>query len=111
MVSSASSAPTNGTRFGTLSWRPKPGFEFATVFTTLIAALLVTVYLRAHSQKRKSGSALPPGPRPWPILGNLLALVGGMPHHALQKLASKYGGIMYLRLGRFTPNLYVIQLH
>ncbi|KAG0599533.1 hypothetical protein M758_12G159400 [Ceratodon purpureus] len=102
MALSVSSSPGNATHFGStgvLAWRPSSPSDFATVFTTLFAALLVSVYLRAQSQKQKSVSTLPPGPKPWPILGNLLALADGMPHHALQRLASKYGGIMYLRLG------------
>jgi hypothetical protein len=103
MALSAASAPaTNATLFGgtaALTWRPSSPSELATVLTSLLAALLVTVYFRALSQKRNT--TLPPGPKPWPILGNLLALADGMPHHALQKLASKYGGIMYLRFGMY----------
>ncbi|GAB4860870.1 cytochrome P450 [Ancistrocladus abbreviatus] len=42
--------------------------------------------------------ALPPGPKPWPIVGNLPHL-GAMPHKGLADMARKYGPLMYLRLG------------
>lgn len=62
-----------------------------------LVATLVMLYFLAQARQRKS---LPPGPRPWPVVGNLpLLAFGGQPHRSLEKLASKYGGIMYLRLG------------
>ena len=41
---------------------------------------------------------LPPGPRPWPIVGNLPHM-GRMPHQTFAALAHKYGPLMYFRLG------------
>ncbi|GLJ31860.1 hypothetical protein SUGI_0641030 [Cryptomeria japonica] len=41
---------------------------------------------------------LPPGPRPWPLIGSL-HLLGNLPHQSLTALAKKYGSIMFLRLG------------
>ncbi|KAI9119895.1 hypothetical protein K1719_009284 [Acacia pycnantha] len=40
----------------------------------------------------------PPGPKPWPIIGNL-NLIGPVPHSSLSALSQKYGPIMYLKLG------------
>ena len=41
---------------------------------------------------------LPPGPRPLPVVGNLLQF-GSDPHKALAKMANQYGAIMTIYLG------------
>ncbi|KAK4383517.1 cytochrome [Sesamum angolense] len=41
---------------------------------------------------------LPPGPKPWPIIGNL-NLVGSIPHQSLHFLSQKYGELMQLKFG------------
>ncbi|KAL1331354.1 hypothetical protein AAHE18_12G178600 [Arachis hypogaea] len=43
----------------------------------------------------------PPGPKPLPIIGNILEL-GTQPHQALAKLSQTYGPIMTLKLGTIT---------
>ncbi|KAK6148753.1 hypothetical protein DH2020_016278 [Rehmannia glutinosa] len=40
----------------------------------------------------------PPGPKPWPIIGNL-NLIGNLPHRSLHDLSQKYGPLMQLRFG------------
>ena len=59
-----------------------------------IALLLLSHYLR----RRKVN--LPPGPKPWPIIGNL-NLIGSLPHRSIHELSLKYGPIMQLRFGSF----------
>ncbi|CAI5528005.1 unnamed protein product [Closterium sp. Naga37s-1] len=65
-------------------------------------ALVVSTSLLSFLRRR---SPLPPGPSPWPILGNLPQL-GLLPHRALAKLADRYGPIMTVWFGS-TPTLIV----
>nr|XP_023880632.1 flavonoid 3'-monooxygenase-like [Quercus suber] len=48
--------------------------------------------LRFHKLK------LPPGPKSWPIIGNLNA-IGPLPHQSFHKLSQKYGPLMQLKFG------------
>ncbi|MED6150366.1 hypothetical protein PIB30_071572 [Stylosanthes scabra] len=50
---------------------------------------------------QKSSTKLPPGPKPLPIIGNILQL-GTQPHQSLTKLSQTYGPIMTLKLGNIT---------
>ncbi|KAL5723145.1 flavonoid 3'-monooxygenase [Ranunculus cassubicifolius] len=64
--------------------------------TFIIATLLYLLFnLRTFFSKR---SPLPPGPKPWPILGNLPHM-GPAPHHSLAAMKEKYGPLMHMRLG------------
>lgn len=62
--------------------------------TTILAAVLLLVLLLPGRRPSK----LPPGPRPWPILGNLPHL-GPAPHKTLAAMATTYGPLLGLRLG------------
>ncbi|KAM3701816.1 hypothetical protein ACJW31_05G203800 [Castanea mollissima] len=48
-----------------------------------------------------SSQTLPPGPHPFPIIGNILEL-GKLPHQAIAKLSKTYGPLMTLKLGSIT---------
>ncbi|GJN31540.1 hypothetical protein PR202_gb19951 [Eleusine coracana subsp. coracana] len=63
------------------------------------ALMLVTTVLNRRSKLNKY--KLPPGPRPWPVIGNL-NLIGPLPQHSLHKLSAQYGPLMSLRFG-FVP--------
>nr|AGI16386.1 flavonoid 3' hydroxylase [Ribes nigrum] len=77
----------------------KISFESA-MYTAFIAFLLYcllnlrTLLFNRHPNHRR----LPPGPKPWPIIGNLPHL-GTKPHQSIAELARTYGPLMHLRLG------------
>ncbi|GLJ30461.1 hypothetical protein SUGI_0602990 [Cryptomeria japonica] len=76
-----------------LTWRSLK--EAITFGLGIFFFLYCFVYkLRGEARKMK----LPPGPRPWPLIGSL-HLLGNLPHQSLTILTKKYGPIMFLRLG------------
>ncbi|CAH1446201.1 unnamed protein product [Lactuca virosa] len=60
-------------------------------------------HFRKKSGKSYNGSSkkqpLPPGPYPWPIVGNLFQM-GKIPHIRLAEMAQVHGPLMTLRLGQ-----------
>ncbi|TVU46970.1 hypothetical protein EJB05_06544, partial [Eragrostis curvula] len=105
--------------------------EFPPILSSLLATILATALLFVTVLHRGRSCCvrkynLPPGPRPWPVIGNL-NLIGQLPHHSLHKLSlhkylvcrvfekkhsvksatlgkrricrSEYGSVMSLRLG------------
>uniref|UniRef100_A0A0C9QQU3 TSA: Wollemia nobilis Ref_Wollemi_Transcript_13717_1676 transcribed RNA sequence n=1 Tax=Wollemia nobilis TaxID=56998 RepID=A0A0C9QQU3_9CONI len=61
-------------------------------------SLLVFVWIFCKFRENNYKPKLPPGPRPWPVLGSL-HLLGNLPHQYLANIAKKYGPLMFLRLG------------
>ena len=72
------------------TWMATAGFATMTLF--------LLYWLLHYKTQSWNGGRLPPGPYPWPIIGNLHQMRVPM-HHALKDLADKYGPIMFLRLG------------
>ncbi|KAI8026413.1 Cytochrome P450 76T24 [Camellia lanceoleosa] len=56
------------------------------------------VFWFSSAGKKPGPTLLPPGPNPFPIIGNILAL-GKRPHESLSNLSKIYGPLMYLMLG------------
>ncbi|KAM7257909.1 hypothetical protein ACFE04_013650 [Oxalis oulophora] len=67
--------------------------EFLVTFVTFICFFLW------RRQKHQNGRKLPPGPKSFPIIGNI-HMIGALPYRSLAKLAKIYGPIMSLRLGQ-----------
>ncbi|KAA8521980.1 hypothetical protein F0562_012706 [Nyssa sinensis] len=67
-------------------------------FPILLFPLLFLILKQFKSSFLSNTSPLPPGPNPWPILGNILHM-GKRPHITLAKFAQSYGPLMSLRLG------------
>lgn len=72
-------------------------FNLTLIFITSILAYFVLFFL-LNKIKNPYPKPLPPGPKPWPVLGNLPHL-GAKPHHSLASMAKTYGPLMHLRLG------------
>ncbi|XP_073145142.1 cytochrome P450 76T24-like [Henckelia pumila] len=71
----------------------------------LILIFLFLIYfawiLQILKSKSKKPRKLPPGPKPYPIIGNILEL-GEKPHQSLTKLSQVYGPLIHLKLGSLT---------
>lgn len=67
-------------------------------FTNLLWTKVIKSGPWGGSSSETSAGKLPPGPPRWPIVGNLLQL-GPLPHRDLATLCTKYGPLVYLRLG------------
>lgn len=63
-----------------------------------IACLAVASFLLLSGHLRRRKLKLPPGPKPWPIIGNL-NLISPLLHRSLHELSHIYGPIMKLQLG------------
>ena len=73
----------------------------AAIIVTIIGATCLLAIV-GHLQLKNEPQRLPPGPRGWPVVGNLplLASAGSSNIHRLfTKLAKQYGPLVFLRLG------------
>ncbi|KAL6646669.1 hypothetical protein ACP70R_015746 [Stipagrostis hirtigluma subsp. patula] len=73
---------------------------WASFLAVVLATLLFHATLRRLSHRSRNHN-LPPGPRPWPVIGNL-NLIGPLLHRSLRELSTRYGAFMSLRLGSYT---------
>ncbi|KAL0424486.1 UNVERIFIED_CONTAM: cytochrome [Sesamum radiatum] len=60
-----------------------------------IIPLLFLFVLSRRSFRRKP---YPPGPKGWPVIGNM-PMMDQLTHRGLAKLAKQYGGVLHLRMG------------
>ncbi|TVU41543.1 hypothetical protein EJB05_15071, partial [Eragrostis curvula] len=73
--------------------------ELPPLASFLAIALATALFFLATVHRRRGQKPnLPPGPRPWPVIGNL-HLIGPLPHRSFHDLAARHGPFMSLRLG------------
>ncbi|KAD2054440.1 hypothetical protein R6Q59_016840 [Mikania micrantha] len=70
-------------------------------FTYYILFSFILIIITYGLTTGRRNSRLPPGPFPFPIIGNLLH-ISDKPHHSLATLAKRYGPLMSLKLGSRT---------
>lgn len=75
--------------------------EVLSVIVVLMMMVLALIMLpeRKQSRPRRRLEGLPPGPRWWPVVGNVFQLGWARPQESFAKLACKHGPIMTLWLG------------
>jgi len=76
---------------------PSSSLPMFLIFTLIFILSAITLFLRRKQPKNDRRQA--PGPRGYPVIGNL-HMLGTLPHRALEALSKKHGPIMLLRLGQ-----------
>uniref|UniRef100_A0A8D2J5S7 Cytochrome P450 1A n=1 Tax=Varanus komodoensis TaxID=61221 RepID=A0A8D2J5S7_VARKO len=77
--------------------RPGPISVTDTLIAFLLSYLLL-VFIKSFWQRIPPGLKRPPGPRGYPLIGNMLDL-GKNPHRSLAEMSQKYGDVMQIHLG------------
>ncbi|KAL4586031.1 hypothetical protein LXL04_010661 [Taraxacum kok-saghyz] len=72
-----------------------------TIILILLSILTWLYFIFITQSNRKTSTRLPPGPYPFPVIGNIFKL-GKKPHHSLASLSKIYGPLMSLKLGSTT---------
>ncbi|CAO2824458.1 unnamed protein product [Amaranthus hypochondriacus] len=73
-------------------------FNTITLFLFFVFSIIC---FTKFAKKSKNVIPSPPGPKPWPIIGNI-HLLGTQPHRSVTKLSKIYGPIMSLKFGMVT---------
>ncbi|CAL5074094.1 unnamed protein product [Urochloa decumbens] len=72
---------------------------WAAFLATVVLGLALFLRIFPFPGRRRSHAYnLPPGPKPWPIIGNM-NLMGELPHRSIHDLSKRYGPLMQLRFG------------
>ncbi|KAL3052122.1 hypothetical protein OYC64_004806 [Pagothenia borchgrevinki] len=72
-------------------------FSSISLFGALVVLLLVYIFSSSFSSQDEGKG--PPGPKPLPLLGNLLQLDLKRPSHTFMELSKKYGSVFTVHLG------------
>ncbi|XP_009765717.1 cytochrome P450 703A2-like [Nicotiana tabacum] len=75
-------------------------FDLINCVVAFLCAYLISklVHFSLIDKSKQKINRLPPGPKQWPIVGNLFQL-GQLPHRDMASFCDKYGPLVYLRLG------------
>ncbi|KAF6133887.1 hypothetical protein GIB67_040651 [Kingdonia uniflora] len=68
------------------------------LFSIALLLPFLFVFLKYFKSQSQQHTLLPPGPKPWPIIGNILHL-GKNPHASLAQFAQLHGPLISLQLG------------
>ncbi|GER33334.1 cytochrome P450 [Striga asiatica] len=71
-----------------------------TIFLLFSSFIFLLIKLLRTQKSPTKTQKLPPNPPKLPIIGHLHLLVGSPPHHALRRVAQKYGPVLRLSLGQ-----------
>lgn len=71
----------------------------STTSIVLVSLTTVLVALWIRSQQRPAKN-FPPGPKGWPLLGNILDFNTDQPSKLLEEFGKKYGDIFSVRIGQ-----------
>ncbi|KAI9441787.1 cytochrome P450 [Lactarius indigo] len=71
---------------------------FIAAVDAIMASLLLHLLIAFRDHKRRGGLPYPPGPKPWPIIGNLLDSPKQLPWIAYTEMSKKHGDILYLHI-------------
>lgn len=74
------------------------GINPATTRALLVACVTLLFSLHLSRWLRQRSVSFPPGPFPWPVIGNA-AQMGNKPHLYLARMAKKYGAVFKIKLG------------
>ncbi|KAG8580000.1 hypothetical protein GDO81_007072 [Engystomops pustulosus] len=66
---------------------------------TVLLAIIICIFLATVLFNQKEHPNYPPGPRPLPIIGNILNLNVEKPYLSFQELAKTYGPVFSIRIG------------
>ncbi|KAL6514747.1 Cytochrome P450 [Orobanche gracilis] len=68
------------------------------IFMYTSTLVIFLYYFLRHMIIHWHRKPLPPGPKPWPIIGNLVH-IGDKPHQTMTSMAGVYGPLMHLKMG------------